>query len=370
MIARAVGGPAVHGWAADGFEAVAEALAGTTAEMGGAAVAAYHRGRLVVDAYAGDWQPDTLPMLFSGTKGFTAACVLLLVERGQVELAAPLARYWPAFAARGKSAVTVAEVMSHQCRLPGVPGGVTVADLRDHDTMAGLLADSALDEDPRAGFVYHALTTGWLIAELVRRVDGRPLGRFFAEEFAGPLGLDAWIGLPETEHHRAATMIAGPGVLTDPAPVSRDPLRRRVHNPITVTGSDTVWNSAAFRSAGLPSVGGFATARAVARFYSCLVTGESGLAPATVALGRTALRRGVEPLWGIPVAYGVGFEVGVPHLGPVPDAFGHSGFGGSRHGAWPGRQVGFSYVMGEVRNQPDNRAATVLAALNTAVTDR
>ncbi|MET7403066.1 serine hydrolase domain-containing protein [Dactylosporangium sp. NPDC005572] len=348
----------------------------------GAAFAAYHHGRLVVDLWGGvtdpatgaPWRADTLQLIFSGAKGLTTACVLLLAERGQLDLDAPAARYWPEFAAAGKGAITVAGILSHQARLPGVRE--PVPDLLDHRAVAALLAAQAPLDDPRAGFVYHALTWGWLVDELIRRVDGRTAGALFADEFAGPLGLDVYLGLPDEHHHRASTMLAGPGLLLDPEPTGTDPLRVLTHNPLVVTGSPAVWNSPRFRRAGLAAVGAFATARSMARFYACLAAGGEldgvrVLAPSTVDRGRRLLRRGTSPVWGTPMAFGAGFELNTPLeiLGPPPDAFGHAGAGGSRHGAWPSLGVAFSYAMNEARAaSPDPRPRALLEALHAAVT--
>ncbi|MGW7683172.1 serine hydrolase domain-containing protein [Kribbella sp. NPDC054772] len=348
-------------WTAAGFERVAEAFERNFVERGevGAAFAAYHQGRLVVDLWGGTadpetgraWDRDTIHLMFSGTKGLTTACVLLLVQRGQVGPADPLSRYWPEFGAEGKESVTIADVLSHQARLPHVEAGY--ADLLDHDAMAAHLAAQAPSPDPHAGFVYHAITWGWLLDELVRRVDGRTVGQFFAAEFAVPLGLEVWIGLPAELHWRAATMVAPEGVLFDGP------------NPLWVPGAEKIWNSDEYRSAGLAAVGGYATARGMARFYASLlgeVDGVRVLAPATVELGRQEIRRGIEPTWGSPMAYGAGFELQTGD-GPA-DAFGHAGAGGSRHGAWPGRETAYSYLMNEVRAAPDGRPLSLLGALS------
>lgn len=359
-------------WTAAGFEHVAEGFERNFAERGevGAAFAAYHRGELVVDLWGGTadpetgraWDRDTVHLMFSGTKGLTSACVLLLVQRGQVALEDPLSRYWPEFGAQGKERTTIAEVLSHQARLPWVEAGY--ADLFDHDAMAAHLAAQAPASDPRAAFLYHPVTWGWLLDELVRRVDGRTVGQFFADEFGVPLGLEVWIGLPEELHPQAATMVAPDGVLVD-GPWTE--LNRP--NPLWVPGAEKIWNSAEYRSAGFPAVGGYATARGMARFYASSlgdVDGVRVLSPEIVELGRREIRRGTEPTWGGPIAYGAGFELqtGDGRLGDPADAFGHGGAGGSRHGAWPRRETAFSYLMNEVRAAPDERPATLLNALS------
>ena len=375
----------VQGRTAPGFEKVTEVFATNFERYGevGAAFAAYRDGEPVVDLWAGvtdhrtgqPWRADTLQLVFSGAKGLTTACVLLLVERGLLELDAPAARYWPEFSAAGKERITVAEILSHQARLPGVQQPLDTEELLNPVHMAKLLAAQAPSTDPRAAFMYHALTWGWLTGELVRRVDGRSAGALFADEFAGPLGLDIWLGLPDAEHHRVATTIAGPGVLR-PADEGeeRDALQVLTRNPLLAPDAPALWNSAAFRRAQLPAVGAYVTARSMARFYACLAQGGEldgvrVLDEATVELGRRELRRGVSPSWGTPMAYGAGFELRTELglFGPPPDTFGHAGAGGSRHGAWPGERVGFSYTMNLTRAEfPDRRPLDLLASLHAA----
>ncbi|GAA3113010.1 serine hydrolase domain-containing protein [Streptosporangium carneum] len=375
----------VNGFTAPGFEAVAEAFARNFTEFQevGAAFAAYRDAELVVDLWGGvadpqtgrPWQADTLQLLFSGTKGLTAACVLLLAERGQLDLDAPAARYWPEFAAAGKGAITVAEIMSHQARLPGVREPFSAEDMLDPRLMAKLLAEQEPLTDPRAGFTYHALTYGWLAGELVHRVDGRTLGAFFADEFARPLELEVWLGVPDDLHPRVSTMVAGPGFLTDPdQPPSGDPLRDLTRSPLTTADAPALWNSAGFRRAEIAGVNAHGTARSMARFYACLARGGEldgvrVLKESTLELGRRERRRGVEPLWDGPIAFATGFELQTEQeiFGPVPDAFGHAGAGGSRHGAWPADRVGLSYAMNQARTAPDPRPACLLTALHTAL---
>ncbi|WP_369251342.1 serine hydrolase domain-containing protein [Streptomyces sp. R41] len=373
----------IQGHTAPGFEAVAEVFGRNFKEHeeAGAAFAAYRDGEPVVDLWGGTadpdsgrpWRVDTLQLVFSGAKGLTAACVLLLVERGQLDLDTPAARYWPEFAAAGKAGITVAEIMSHQARLPGVQVPFDNEEFLDPVHMAGLLASQAPADDPRAAFVYHAQTYGWLAGELIRRVDGRSAGAFFADEFAEPLGLDVWLGLPDEEHHRVATTLAGPGVLVPPP--GDDPLRVLTRNPLAAADAPALWNSAAFRRSEVPAVGAHVTARSMARFYACLARGGEldgvrVLEEATVQLGRRELRRGTEPLWNSPMAYAAGFELQTELglFGPAPDAFGHAGAWGSRHGAWPGSRVGFSYAMNRTSAVwPDRRPLDLLAALHDAV---
>ncbi|HZE39220.1 MAG TPA: serine hydrolase domain-containing protein [Stackebrandtia sp.] len=377
----------IDGRVADGYEAVAEQFARNFTERGdlGAAFAAYRDGQLVVDLWGGvadpdtgaPWTRDTLALVFSGTKGLSAAAVLWLVERGSLDLDAPVARYWPAFAANGKGDITVSDVMTHRSRLSGIPGPHRIEDLYDHDAMAARLAAAAPAAGERAGFTYHAITFGWLVDELVRRVDGRTLPGLFAAEFAAPLGLDTHIGLGDDEHHRVATMTALPGALAD-VDVATEPDRLAAlnRNPLTATDAVPIWNSAAYRRAGSAAVGAYSTARSMARFYGCLsrggeIDGVRVLRESTVEAGRRERVRGVEPLWNSPLAYATGFDLNteLERYGRCADAFGHPGFGGSIHAAWPRRRVGLSFCVNQVRVEAgEPRSRAVIDALDAAST--
>lgn len=380
-----------HGHVAPGFEPVAEAFERNVAERGelGAAFAAVRDGRTVVDLWGGaadrasgrPWARDTLQLVFSGTKGLVATCLLMLLERGLLELDAPVARYWPEFAAAGKDDVTVAEVISHRAGLPGVATPLATADLLDDRRMAALLAAQAPRAELRGRLCYHPRTWGWLCGELVRRVTGRSVGTFFAQEVAGPLGLELWIGLPPEQEPRVATLELAPSYGATSAALARervDPLCEQVYaNPPGVwTPAGFPWNGRAFHAAEVPSSNAIGTARSIARLYGCLARGGELdgvrlLTPATIELGRRQLSCGFDPCHRTPFAFGAGFavqsvlDVAFRPLGPPASAFGATGSGGSAHGAWPEQRVGFSYAMSLLRDDPgDARAATLLAALH------
>jgi len=183
-----------QGTVAPGFEQVAEEFERNLAERGevGAAFAAYVDGELVVDLWGGladrqrgiAWRDDTLVGVFSGSKGLVAACLLVLIERGLLELDVPVCRYWPEFAAQGKEGILVRDVVSHRAGLPGLLTAVSLEEATDDVRMAQLVAAQARVVAPEAGARYHAVTFGWLCGELVRRVDGRSVGRFLREEIA------------------------------------------------------------------------------------------------------------------------------------------------------------------------------------------
>ena len=376
----------VGGFVAPGFEGVVEAFERNFAERDelGAAFAAVVDGETVVDLHGGladratnrPWAADTLQLIFSGTKGLVAVCVLLLLERGQLELDAPAARWWPELGGEPR----VRDLVSHTARLPGLDTPLDDGALTDDVRMAALLAAQPRSDDPRAAFCYHALTYGWLCGELVRRADGRSIGRFFAEEVAAPLELELWIGLPPELEPRVSTLERHASWPTRPhlSPEGlADPLTRSIWgNPSAFPGGSFPWNRADYHAAEIPGAGGIGTARSVARLYACLARGGALdgvrlLSEETIRLGRTELASGHEPVLDLPMAFGVGFQLQTAELpfGPPGDGFGHGGAGGSIHGAWPGLRVGFSYAMNCMRDDEDEdgRSDALLRALHEAV---
>lgn len=375
---------AAQGFVAPGFEPVAAEFERNFADRAdvGAAFAAMHDGRMVVDLWGGEaasgrpWQDDTLQIIFSGTKGLMAACVLKLIERGQIALDDKVARYWPEFAQHGKDTVRVRHVVSHGAGLPGVAEPLQAADWPDYERIESLLAAQPLASDPDAFHSYHALTIGWIVGALIRRIDGRTLGRFFAEEIAGPLGLNAWIGLPEEQEHRVGKIRLGEGMgpLTDAQ--LADPILKSIWgNPPLFPSNDMAWNTRLIHSAEIGGAGGIADARSMARYYGCIalggtLDGVTVLKPETVALGRSELSRFMDPYIAEAMAFGTVWALQTPQgrFGPPSNAFGHSGAGGSIHGAWPTERTGFSYTMSEMRADPtDARSRYVLIRLHEVV---
>lgn len=371
------------GFVAPGFEAVAEEFARNFTIRGdvGAAFAATHNGRLVVDLWGGEaapgrpWQQNTLQVIYSGTKGLMAACVLKLVERGLLDLNAPVAQYWPGFEAANKDKVLVRHVTSHSAGLPGIRSALTAADYTDYERMEALLAAQPLAQDPNAFHCYHPVTIGWLLGALVRRIDGRSIGRFFAEEIASPLQLDAYIGLPEHLEDRVGQIRLGDGMLPFAEAFSeeqrQDPTFVSAWGNPPLFPSDLPWNSRAYHAAEIAGAGGIADARSMARYYGCMAVGGSLdgvqiLKSETVALGRAEQSRFMDPYIAEAMAFGVCWALQTPQgrFGPPPDAFGHSGAGGSIHGGWPTEGVGFSYVMNQMRADPEDlRSRHVLKRL-------
>ena len=377
--------PDVPGFVARGFEPVREAFARNFAQHGeiGAACCVYLRGEPVVDIHGGladaasgrAWQADTLQLVFSATKGVTATCVLMLVERGAIDLDAPVARYWPEFAANGKSAIPVRWLLSHRAGLAAIEGDFTLEQALSWDPVVTALAAQAPLWEPGTKHGYHLRSYGWLLGELVRRVDGRTVGRFLADEIAGPLGLDLWIGLSAEQERRVSRIVP-------PAPPAPDvqEMMARLFAPDTVAGRafsgpsnlfhyDDMWNRRELHAAELPSSNGIATARALARLYAALVGEVDGirlLRPGTVAAACATQSEGGDAVLYLPTRFGLGFML-PPALCPSAggSAFGHPGAGGSLALGDPERGVGFAYVMNRMSlaTAGDPRADGLVAAL-------
>src|SRR5262245_23773128 len=366
------GGP-VQGVVADGFEPVAEEFARNFTERGevGAAFAVVRQGEVIVDLHGGSaapgkpWNRDTLQVIFSGTKGLVAMCILMLVDRGALDLERPVAHYWPEFAAAGKGRLLVRDIVCHRSGLPGITGAALGADdVVDDVAMEARLAAQPLSPDQNPYRCYHALTIGWLCGGVLRRIDGRSIGRFFADEIAGPLGLDIWIGLPEALVARVGRLELVPdwqpwdAGLT-PAQAA-DPTRRSVWANPPLFPQELPWNAGASHASEIPGGGAIATALSMARLYACLANGGELdgvrlMSAATLAAGRRELNRFVDPFILEPMSFGTVFALQTEQasFGPPADAFGHSGAGGSIHGAWPSQGLGLSYVMNQLRADPE-----------------
>ena len=358
----------------------------------GAAVAVVVDGELVVDLWAGHadlartrpWGRDTIANVYSCTKGMVAICAHRLIEEGRLDLDAPVADYWPEFAQAGKEQLKVRWLLSHRAGLAAVQQVLPGAALYDWNAMCAALAAQEPWWTPGTAHGYHALTFGWLVGELVRRITGRSLGTYFREEVAGPLGLDFHIGLPEAEHHRVAEL----SMLPPPAPDDDDiqlgvmimsdpeglPARAFLNPPSVGLGV----NNAAWRTAEIPGGNGHANARALARIYGVLARGgdENGfhlLDAASIERCRTEQSVGPDLVLQLSTRFGLGFMLsrdgpdGRPdaRFGPSRGAFGHPGAGGSVGFADPETRVGFGYALNRLgpRILLDPRATTLIDAV-------
>ncbi|MEU7989553.1 serine hydrolase domain-containing protein [Streptosporangium canum] len=388
--------PEIGGDTAPGFEGVREAFAANLAggQEVGAAVGVYLHGRKVVDLWGGiadpktgrRWERDTLQVVFSTTKGVTAACAHLLSQRGELDLDAPVAEYWPEFAAHGKDRVPVRWLLTHQAGLPAIDHPITPAEAIAWHPMVTALAAQRPFWEPGTEHGYHAHTYGWLVGEVVRRVTGRSLGTFLAEEIAAPLGLDLWIGLPETERRRVSRIVAAPLDLDALARIDLDALPEPAREVMGAYADPTSLTRRSMavvtpplnhddpdeQAAEMPSTNGICTARALARFYAALigeVDGQRILASDTLAAATAEQVSGTDRVLRVPVRIGTGFGLPTPDaFWYSPTAFGFPGYGGSLGFADPANGLAFGYVMNHIQEGvPDRRAATLLDAVHSAI---
>jgi CubicO group peptidase (beta-lactamase class C family) len=340
----------IEGSVASGFEPVAEAFRRAFDELGetGAAVAGYRDGQPVADLWAGEaapgepWSRDTIVHVYSVTKPFAAACLLRLVDAGQVDLDAPVARYWPAFAQAGKAEVRVRWLLTHQAGLLGLREPLPTEAFYDWDRIVGALEREEPWWPPGTRHGEHASFFGHLVGEVVRCVDGRSLGTFLREEIAGPLDIDVHVGLRPDEEARCATVHAidddwPERTLGEPGSLHA----RALGNPPGLVDLDVV-NGASWRRAEIPAVNGHGTARGIARFYAALseggtLDGVTVLAEETVRAMAGVQCSGPDVLLGEDVSWGLG--VGVDEHG-----FGMGGLGGAFGGGDLERRFGFGYV--------------------------
>ena len=366
-----------------GFEGVADAFLASFEQHGevGAATSVYVGGKKVVDLWGGladrdagtPYTEDTLQLVFSTTKGATAACANLLAQRGELDVDAPVAQYWPEFKAAGKADIPVRWLLCHKAGLPYVD-----ADLSLEEALAWHPVVRALEEqepvwEPGTAHGYHATTYGWLVGEVVRRITGKSLGTFFRDEFAAPLDLEFWIGLPEELEPRVAPVVP-PHALMDPATLEGllpAEAIEAIRGPSDLFRYDAMWNRRELHANELPSSNGIGNARSLARLYAALigeVDGARVLAPQALARALEPRCCGPDRIIMFETSYGLGFmrPPGLLHGTSVafgPSAFGHGGAGGSFTFADPEAGVSFAYVMNRLRfDLDDARAAALVAA--------
>jgi CubicO group peptidase (beta-lactamase class C family) len=387
-----------------GFEAVADAFAANFSQHGevGAATAAYVGGRKVVDLWGGvadraagtPYTEDTLQLVFSTTKGATAACAHLLAQRGALDLDAPVAEYWPEFKAAGKADIPVRWLLCHKAGLPYVDATLTLEETLAWEPVIRALEAQPPVWEPGTEHGYHATTYGWLVGEVVRRITGKSLGTFFQDEVATPLDLEFWIGLPDAEQHRVAPLLqwAVLGGGTGAEAMARDPelaeLLDQFMGPNTLLGRSLTapsgaiadaeggFNNPAVRAAEIPAANGVTNARSVARMYAGLTgTVEGGpamplLDAAQVAIASERQTFGPDKCLYIETSFGLGYFVASPTtLYGGAKAFGHTGAGGSVGFADPEHGIGFGYVMNKMGMtlSGDPRSNGLIRALYAAI---
>lgn len=397
-----------RGFTAEGFESVAGRLVRALDERGeaGCAVSAYVDGLKVVDLWAGTadggpWAEDTQAVAFSCTKGALALCAQILHGRGLLELDAPVTRYWPEYGANGKERTLVRHLLAHTAGAVSFPEYWTVIGtdgrgLADWDLVTGRLAASPPSYEPGSTWFYHALSYGYLVGEVIRRIDGRSPGRFFAEEVAGPLGLDLHIGTPEAVLPRVAQILPPPprdlsvmtpeqvqvtealdtlirtaraavraGKATEPEALLWSSMFIHPERESAETYLADLLNQPVLRRAEIPAVNAVGGARDFARMYALLAQG--GELDGVSLVSRSSLEAfgtgQVEMRPGLPQTL-LGYHgMAPPYEGPGPRAFGHGGAGGSLAFADPECKLGFGLVKNRMRNEPGGIAADLVKAV-------
>jgi len=328
----------------------------------GASLAVTIEGEMVVDTWGGwadpeqtrPWEQDTITNVWSTTKTMTSLCALVLADRGELDLDAPVATYWPEFAANGKEGVLVRHLMSHTSGVSGWAQPVVVEDLYDWEKSTAMLAAQAPWWQPGTASGYHALNQGHLVGEVIRRISGQSLGEFLAKEVAGPLGADFHIGLDPVHDHRVSNVVPPPPLPIDFASLDPDSVMVK-----TFTGplpdASVSWTPA-WRRAQIGAANGHGNARSVARIQSVVanggeVDGVRLLKPETIDLIFREQSNGVDLVLGTPVRFGIGYALPLADTFPyIPDGricF-WGGWGGSMIIIDLDRRVTISYMMNKM----------------------
>ena len=375
------GSTQVEGTCDERFAAVRNVLADNL-ESGadlGACVAVFVDGEPVVDIWGGwtdesrttPWERDTLVNVWSTTKTMTALCALILADAGEIDFHAPVATYWPEFAAAGKDAVEVRHLMSHSSGLSGWAAPVQATDLYDWEKVTALLAAQEPWWQPGTASGYHAVTQGYLVGEVVRRVTGQSLGQFFAKQVAEPLGADFHIGLDASDDSRVATLVPPPSIADQMSALAPDSVAARTFvNPVV---DARVTADRAWRAAEIPAANGQGNARSVAAVQSVLAGG--GEARGVRLLSEAGCNRvfveqtnGDDLVLGVPIRFGMGYGLGsdLMPLGPRTCFWG--GWGGSIIMVDVDLRIAVSYVMNRMQSGlvGDTRGLGVVQAAFTA----
>ncbi|HEX3794171.1 MAG TPA: serine hydrolase domain-containing protein [Acidimicrobiales bacterium] len=355
------------------FDGVRRALS-TNLDNGddlGASVAVYVHGEPVVDIWGGhvdetktaEWQSDTLTNVWSTTKTMTFVCALMLADRGQLDFDAPVARYWPEFAAGGKEAVLVRHLMGHTAGLSGWEEPVATEQLADWERCTSLLAAQTPWWEPGTASGYHAITQGYLIGEVIRRITGESIGAWFAREVAKPLEADFFIGLPEGEDHRVSNVIPPPPPDTSGMGVSELLKKTFLNPPVDASMAHNEW----WRRAEIPAANGQGNARSVAAIQSVIAgrgtaRGVTLMSEATTDLIFKEQANGIDKVLGTAIRFGMGYGLGNEIMPLGPRACYWGGYGGSIIVIDQDMDLAVSYVMN--RMYPglvgDLRGATIV----------
>ncbi len=352
----------------------------------GCAVSVELRGKKIIDLWGGYtdqakttlWEENTIINVFSTTKGIAAICLLQLVEKGLLDLDEPVATYWPEFSENAKENIPVRYLFCHKSGLCGIKTPLKTGAFTDWNLICSELAKQSTFWEPGTAHGYHGLTYGYLIGELLRRIDGRSIGTYFREEIADPLELDFWIGLPASEFHRVSDIYpAKPGFVEKLLPIlaklpksffpnrlqilfdfndTSTPIGAAFNNPRISNDEIFEANTTAWRQAEIPAANGHGSARSIAKLYGILANGGTRnevhvLNPETIEMGRTTQSEGKDLVLGnMHTRFGLGFMLGTKDvsMGPNINSFGHGGAGGSLGFADPDNHISLGFVMNQM----------------------
>jgi CubicO group peptidase (beta-lactamase class C family) len=352
----------------------------------GAAVSVWQNGKPIADHYDGfcdagrekSWTADTVVLVWSATKGIGSACVLHALQQQKIELNRTVAEFWPEFGQAGKDKLTVAQLLSHQAGLCALDQRV---DVLDYGGVIRALEAQAPLWPAGTGHGYHARTFGFLLDELMRRIAGKTLSDYWQENFARPLKLDFWIGLPEEQNSRVATIYAAKsGKPPEPAKFYRDlvtpgTLARKAFTSPYGLNVISKMNDPHIRTQPNVSFGGIGSASSLAKFYSVLANGgeldgQSFFSQETIQRMTMTLSDGVDRVFQIPTAFSAGFmkdsrEVARRMFGPSAISFGHPGAGGAQAFADPENKIAFAYVMNQMEQSvlPNEKSLRLVDAI-------
>jgi len=343
----------------------------------GASVVVLQGGEPVVDVWGGSvdesgwapWERDTITNVWSTTKTMTFLCALMLADRGELDFWSPVARYWPEFAAGGKESVEVRHVMGHTAGLAGWTEHIEPEELADWERCTSLLAAQEPWWEPGTASGYHAVTQGYLIGEVVRRITGTTIGRWFAEEVARPLGADFFIGLPAEEDHRVSLVIPPPPVDLGVLPPDNFIRRTFSNPPLDATYPAQAW----WRRAEIPAANGHGNARSVATVQSIIAgRGEARGVRLLSSRGCDAIFEqqsdGIDLVLGLPNRFGMGYGLSNRFMPIGPRCCFWGGYGGSLIVMDQETELTICYVMNKMESglQGDMRGANIMLSAAAA----
>jgi len=345
----------------------------------GSSFCATWKGRTVVDIWGGyldedkqmEWQEDTLVNVFSTTKTMSFLCALLLADQGELDFNAPVSRYWPEFSANGKNQVLTWHLMNHAAGLSGLDEDMTSDDLYDWDKVTHALANQAPWWEPGTASGYHALTQGYLIGEVVKRITGVSLGSFFNDHIATPMQADFYIGVPDSEFSRIGNLVPPPNSNVIGGEAAVDSIAAKTFKSPSISALDS--RTDAWRRAEIPAANGHGNARSVAKIHTLLANngtsnGQQIISPETCRSVMMPRIQGVDLVFGTPMAFGLGFGL-IPTEKNTRNLCFWGGWGGSRAIIDQDNQLSFSYVMNKMAdgllgdNRGDQLAQAVFACL-------